>query len=70
MNDKQSSESAKRDEARWSFINSWKVAPQQNDREPVRGASTYGTGGSASDRAMARRRHQRMYKEWSEARHE
>lgn len=69
MNDKQNTESDKRDGARWSFINSWTVVPQQNDRTPVRGASNYGTAGSASDRAMARRRHQRMYKEWSEARH-
>ena len=70
MDDKQNSETERRDGVRWSFINSWQVAPQENDRTPMQSAATYNTGDPGSDRAMARRRHQRMYKEWSQARHE
>ena len=61
-------------ESRWVFINGWRVAPQPNDRQPVRAAVLYtvatGNGSPAARRSRTRRKHQAMFKEWSQARHD
>lgn len=58
------------DDSRWSFINSWKVAPQGDDRMPMHGDAASGIGSVSAGRSVARRRHQAMYKEWSQHRHD
>ena len=56
--------------SRWAFINGWRVEPQSDDRAPVIGAVAPGTGSASARRSSARRRHQAMFKEWSQERHE
>jgi hypothetical protein len=56
--------------SRWAFINGWKVEPQSDDRAPVIGEVAPGTESPSARRSMARRRHQAMYKEWSQERHD
>lgn len=57
------------DDSRWSFINSWKVSPQGDDRTPMHGDAA-SAGSFSTVRSVARRRHQAMYKEWSQQRHD
>ena len=54
----------------WAFINGWKVEPQSDDRTPVFGAVALSTASPSADRSSARRRHQAMFKEWSQDRHD
>jgi hypothetical protein len=58
------------DDSRWSFVNSWKVAPQGDDRTPMHGDAARDECSSSAGRSVARRRHQAMYKEWSQHRHD
>jgi hypothetical protein len=58
------------DYSRWVFINKWKVEPQADDRVPMVGSVAYSTASPSVRRSIARRRHQTMYKEWSEDRHD
>jgi len=55
---------------RWAFINGWKVEPQSDDRAPMFGAVAPSTGSPSARRSRARRRHQAMFKEWSQDRHD
>ena len=57
-----------RDASRWSFINGWKVAPQSDDRTPMLGDVAHSDAAPSVRRSMARRRHQSMYKQWSQTR--
>jgi hypothetical protein len=56
--------------SRWAFINGWKVEPQSDDRAPMFGAVAPGTASPSAHRSSARRKHQAMYKEWSQDRHD
>jgi hypothetical protein len=59
------------DSARWSFINTWEVQPQQDDRPPMNGSVPPRSGAIPTVlRAFARQRHQLMYKKWSKDRHD
>ena len=53
---------------RWAFINDWQVEPQSDDRAPVFGAVASSTGSPSARRSTARRKHQAMFKEWSQDR--
>jgi hypothetical protein len=56
---------------RWTFINSWKVEPQSDDRIPAFGdVASSATTSASGNRSVARRRHQTMYKRWSQERHD
>ena len=65
-----SSRRATVDDSRWAFINAWKVEPQADDRMPVFGGVASSTASASGRRSIARRRHQAMYKEWSQDRHD
>ena len=54
----------------WAFINGWKVEPQSDDRRPMFGAVAHSTASPAAHRSSARRKHQAMFKEWSQDRHD
>ncbi len=54
----------------WAFINGWKVEPQSDDRTPMFGTVATGTTSPSSHRSSARRRHQAMFKKWSQNRHD
>ncbi|MDQ2975077.1 MAG: hypothetical protein M3R69_06670 [Acidobacteriota bacterium] len=56
--------------SRWAFINGWRVEPQSDDRAPVIGAVAPVTGSPSARRSNARRKHQAMFKEWSQERHD
>ena len=58
------------DESRWTFINSWKVEPQSDDRMPALGDVAQSAASRSARRSTARRTHQAMYKEWSKERHD
>jgi hypothetical protein len=55
---------------RWAFINGWKVEPQSDDRTPMFGEVAHSTASASARRSSARRKHQVMFKEWSQDRHE
>lgn len=55
---------------RWAFINGWKVEPQSDDRAPVLGEVAHSTASPSARRSTARRKHQAMFKAWSQDRHE
>lgn len=55
---------------RWAFINGWKVEPQFDDRMPAFGSVASSTASAPGRRSTARRRHQAMYKRWSQDRHD
>jgi len=58
------------DAMRWAQRNPWLVNGQSDDRTPMNG-SVEDTGGTPSvQRAFARKRHQSMFKKWSQARHD
>jgi hypothetical protein len=54
----------------WSFINGWKVEPQSDDRMPMLGTVAGSTASPSAHRSSARRKHQAMFKEWSQDRHD
>ena len=58
------------DDSRWTFINSWKVEPQSDDRMPALGDVAQNAASPSARRSTARRTHQAMYKEWSKERHD
>jgi hypothetical protein len=58
------------DSARWEQLNPWLLEGQADDRTPMDG-SVKASGETLSvQRASARRRHQAMFKKWSQARHD
>jgi hypothetical protein len=58
------------DSVRWAQLNPSLSGGQADDRTPMNG-SVKDSGGSPSvQRAFARRRHQGMFKKWSQARHD
>jgi acetyl-CoA acetyltransferase len=58
------------DSLRWAFINGWNVEPQSNDRAPVSGTVAPHAASASARRSMTRRKHQAMFKEWSQSRDE
>jgi hypothetical protein len=56
--------------SRWAFINEWKVEPQSDDRARVFGTVASSTASPSARRSTARRKHQAMFKEWSQDRHD
>ena len=56
--------------SRWAFINGWTVEPQSDDRMPAFGSVASSTASAPGRRSTARRRHQAMYKRWSQDRHD
>ncbi|HYJ85088.1 MAG TPA: hypothetical protein VEW46_03465 [Pyrinomonadaceae bacterium] len=57
-------------DSRWAFINGWKVEPQSDDRAPAFGDVASSKASASAHRSGARRRHQAMYKQWSQDRHD
>jgi hypothetical protein len=55
---------------RWAYINGWKVEPQSDDRAPMFGEVAHSTASPSARRSSARRKHQAMFKAWSQDRHE
>jgi hypothetical protein len=55
---------------RWALLNRWNVAPQSNDRAPVVGVDAPSSASASVRRSTRRRKHQEMYKVWSQARHD
>jgi hypothetical protein len=56
--------------SRWAFINGWQVEPQSDDRAPVFGVVASSPASPSARRSTARRKHQAMFKEWSQDRHD
>jgi hypothetical protein len=56
--------------SRWAFINGWQVEPQSDDRAPMFSAVAPETASPSARRSTARRKHQAMFKEWSQDRHD
>lgn len=56
--------------SRWAFINSWKVNPQADDRAQALGTVASDAASPSARRSTARRKHQVMFKEWSQDRHD
>lgn len=57
-------------DARWAFINEWRVEPQADDRLPTSGKVGHSTETASGRRSNTRRRHQAMFKQWSQDRHD
>lgn len=55
---------------RWEKLNPWLIEGQADDRMPMLGAVHEGNGSLSERRSAARRTHQMMFKEWSQARHD
>ncbi|HLO01134.1 MAG TPA: hypothetical protein VK208_21940 [Pyrinomonadaceae bacterium] len=55
---------------RWAFINSWQVEPQSEDRLPAFGTGAQAVASPPPTRSAVRRKHQQMFKQWSQARHD
>ncbi|HEV7472455.1 MAG TPA: hypothetical protein VGN90_00295 [Pyrinomonadaceae bacterium] len=55
---------------RWAFINGWNVEPQSNDRAPASGIVAPNAASASARRSMTRRKHQAMFKAWSQSRDE
>src|SRR5687768_18613223 len=53
-----------------SFLNDWQVAPQSDDRKPIRVMRQQLSGFAPADRSTARRSQQKMYRQWSGERHD
>jgi hypothetical protein len=71
MTDKTSTSSltdAPFDPARWAFANPWLSEGQADDRTPMDGSVAVGERPPSAHRAFARRRHQLMFKKWSQTR--
>jgi len=58
------------DSARWVQLNPWLVEGQADDRTPMDGSVKNSAETPSVQRAFARRRHQLMFKKWSQARHD
>ena len=56
------------DPARWAFANPWLSEGQADDRTPMNGSVVVSERSPSAHRAFARRRHQLMFKKWSQAR--
>ena len=54
---------------RWALANSWLVK-QPDDRTPMDGSASDSGQTSPGQRSFARRRHQLMFKKWSQDRHD
>ncbi len=63
-------ESVALDNARWTFVNEWRVESQGDDRLPMNGAVANAGQPASGQRAFARRAHQLRYKQWSKERHD
>ncbi|HKO98222.1 MAG TPA: hypothetical protein VJU86_14590 [Pyrinomonadaceae bacterium] len=57
-------------DARWGFINAWKVEPQSDDRMQAADAAGFRDAAPFGRPAATRRRHQELYKRWSQDRHD
>ena len=71
MSDKTSANSltsAPSDPERWAFANPWLTEGQADDRTPMNGSVAVSDRTPSAHRAFARRRHQLMFKKWSQAR--
>jgi hypothetical protein len=58
------------DPIRWAQRNPWLSEGQADDRTPMDGSVKNSGGTPSVRRAFARRSHQAMFKEWSQARHD
>ena len=58
------------DPIRWARLNPWLSEGQADDRTPMDGSVKNNGGTPSVRRAFARRSHQAMFKEWSQARHD
>lgn len=58
------------DASHWAFINGWKLEPQADDRVPMFGSVVSSEASPSARRSIARRRHQMMFKQWSQQRHD
>ena len=58
------------DITRWGQLYPWLKEGQADDRMPLQGSAGDGSGSLSVRRSNARRTHQLMYKEWSQARHD
>ena len=56
------------DSVRFAQLNPWLVGGQADDRMPMNGSVKDSGGTPSGQRAFARRRHQTMFKKWSQAR--
>ncbi len=58
------------DPMRWAQLNPWLSEGQADDRTPMNGSVKNNGGTPSVQRSLARRRHQAMFKKWSQARHD
>jgi hypothetical protein len=58
------------DPIRWALLNPWLSEGQPDDRTPMNGSLKVSGGTPSVQRSFARRSHQAMFKEWSQARHD
>ena len=58
------------DSVRWGQLNPWLSEGQADDRTPMDGSVKDRGETPSVQRASARRRHQAMFKKWSQARHD
>jgi hypothetical protein len=58
------------DPIRWALLNPWLSEGQPDDRTPMNGSVKDSGGPPSVQRSFARRRHQAMFKKWSQARRE
>lgn len=56
------------DPVRWKFVNHRLLEGQADDRIPMNGSVAVSKRTASAHRAFARRRHQLMFKKWSQAR--
>jgi len=56
--------------AHWAQLNPWLLEGQADDRRSMNGSVTDSGRTPSAQRAFARRSHQVMFKEWSQARHD
>ena len=56
------------DQTRWALLNPWLSEGQPDDRTPMNGSVKDSGGTPSVQRSFARRRHQAMFKKWSQAR--
>ena len=71
MSDKESTNSlthAPFDPTRWALTNPWLSEGQADDRTPMNGSVAVSDQTPPGHRAFARRRHQLMFKKWSQSR--
>jgi len=58
------------DPVRWAQLNPWLSEGQADDRIPMNGSVKDSGGPPSVQRSFARRSHQRMFKTWSQTRHD